>query len=266
MHFRSIFLSDIHLGSPDCQAERLIEFLDTNTCNELYLVGDIIDFWSLKKKVCWPDAHTAVMSRLLDLSSRGTKVTYVPGNHDAVVRKVYGSLISGIKVVNELVYQSSKGKRLLVVHGDIFDEIVLTSDWKHRIGADLYDGLMNISRKLNTVRKLLGYTHWSLAAWTKYQFADAVKHIHDYEYAAAREAAKRFHNGIICGHIHHPNIEDIDGMTYLNCGDWVEHATAIVEDEAGEMRLIDWNELRKQEAVVASTIDEPAEERLDRAA
>lgn len=266
MHFRSIFLSDIHLGSPDCQAEQLIDFLDNHTCKELYLVGDIVDFWVLQKKVRWPDAHSAVMSRLLDLPSRGTKVTYIPGNHDAVVRKIYGSLISGIEVTNELVYHTRNGKRLLVVHGDIFDEIVLTGDWKHRIGADLYDGLMNISRKLNAVRKLLGWTHWSLAAWTKYKFADAVRHIQDYEYAAAREAAKRFHSGIICGHIHHPNIEDIDGITYLNCGDWVEHATAIVEDDAGELRLIDWYEQCREEAVPPTAIEEQAKESLDAAA
>ena len=266
MHFRSIFLSDIHLGSPDCQAEQLGDFLDTHSCDELYLVGDIVDFWALKKKARWPDAHTAVMSRLLALPAGGTRVTYIPGNHDDVVRKIYGSLISGIQVVNELVYETAKGKRLLVVHGDIFDEIVLTGEWQHRIGADLYDSLMAISRRLNAVRRVLGYAHWSLAAWVKYQFADAVKHIHDYEYAAAREAAKRFHHGIICGHIHHPNTRDIDGMTYLNCGDWVEHATAIVEDQAGEMRLIDWGEQQAPESGPLGTSVRDNVDHLDRAA
>ena len=242
MHFRSIFLSDIHLGSPDCQADRLLDFLQHMTCDELYLVGDVIDFWVLRKsgRTHWPDAHTQVLSRFLALPRSGTRVRYIPGNHDELVRRVYGSLVSGIEIVDELVYTTAAGQRLLVLHGDMFDEIVLTGGWQHRLGADLYDGLMKVSRRLNAVRKLLGCTHWSLAGWLKYQFADAVQHISDYEYAAAREAASRFLDGIICGHIHHPRVADIEGIRYLNCGDWVEHATALAETDSGRIMQIDW--------------------------
>ncbi|MBL6690763.1 MAG: UDP-2,3-diacylglucosamine diphosphatase [Pseudomonadales bacterium] len=271
MHFRSIFLSDIHLGSPDCQADTLIDFLNQNSCDELYLVGDIVDFWVLekKKKKSWPDSHTQVLSRFLELPQTGTKVYYIPGNHDDMVRKVYGSQISGIEVSDEIVYTTRKGKRWLILHGDLFDEVVLTNDWQHRLGGDLYDMLMGISRRLNAIRSILGYAHWSLANWLKYKFEKAVKHIQDYEYAAAKEAATRFLDGVVCGHIHHPNQTNVDGIEYLNCGDWVEHCTAIAETQAGEVMMINWPNDRQRLidlSLMASKTTKQQRQELERAA
>lgn len=216
MHFRSIFLSDIHLGSPDCQADKLLDFLQHNTCTQLYLVGDIIDFWALKRRIRWPEIHTEVISQLLSLSKNGTRVVYIPGNHDEAVRNVHGSFLGGVEISDELIYHTERGERLVILHGDVFDDLVLSGSWQHRLGGDLYDFLLAVSRRLNSVRRVLGFPHWSLAAHVKYKFVDAVQHINDYEYAAAREAALRFMDGIICGHIHHPNVQDIDGIRYYN--------------------------------------------------
>ncbi len=269
MHFKSVFISDVHLGSPDCQYATLLDFLQFNSCDHLYLVGDIIDFWALKKRHPWPDEHTQVLSAFLKIAELGVKVTYLPGNHDDPVRRIYGSRISGIEVVEQVVHVTARGERLLVLHGDQFDAEVLTRDWRHRIGGDLYDMLMVLSRKLNVVRRLFGFCHWSLANYLKYQFADAVKHIEDYEYAAAKAAAMHFVDGVICGHIHHPNNHDIEGIHYLNCGDWVENCTLLAEEMSGEMVLIDWR--RQREALMTrsqceSLSEKQVRRRFDRAA
>lgn len=240
MHFRSIFLSDTHLGSPDCQAELLLEFLRNNTCDELYLLGDIVDIWRLQRKAYWRTVFNDVLSYLLDLPDKGTTVTYVPGNHDDVARNVLGSSIGGIRISGDLVYKTSRGKRLLLIHGDCLDEQVSGDDWQHRFGGDLYDLLMVVSRWCSSIRQGFGMGHWSLAAHIKNNIDGARAHIRCYEYAAARKAAMRFLDGVICGHIHHPNLTDVEGILYVNCGDWVEHCTAFVETVTGELVLIDW--------------------------
>ncbi len=249
MHFRTIFLSDIHLGSLDCQADRLLDFLRAHSCDELYLVGDIIDFWVLRKKTRWPDTHTEVLSAILAMAEAGIKVTYIPGNHDALVRRVYGSAISGIEVRQEAIHRTLQGRRFLVLHGDVFDELVLTNTWQHRLGGELYDFLMALSRRVNLVRRMLGLAHWSLANWLKYKFEKARSFIDSYEYAASKEAATRFLDGVVCGHIHHPVSKDVDGIRYLNCGDWVEHTTAIVETSTGAMALLDFSQAYQCQAV-----------------
>lgn len=245
MHFRSIFISDVHLGSADARVNVLLDFLEKNTCEKLYLVGDIIDFWCLQsRRRAWPQSHSHVVSRLLTIARSDTEVIYIPGNHDDVVRNISESVLGGVTICRDAVHVTAAGKMILVTHGDIFDEIVLTGGWKHRLGGDLYDVLLALGRRVNNIRALLGYSHWSLANHVKYKFADAVAHIRRYEEAAILEARKRELDGIICGHIHHPNYIDDDEVLYLNSGDWVEHCTAIVEDDAGEFDILSWGETR----------------------
>lgn len=268
MHFRSIFLSDVHLGTADARVDRLLDFLQKHTCDQLYLVGDIIDFWSLQsQRRNWPTSHSRVVSELLAIARSDTEVIYIPGNHDSVVRNIAESVLAGVKIRNDEVHVTAEGRMILVTHGDIFDEVVLTGCWKHRLGGDLYDMLLAVGRRVNHIRKLLGYPYWSLANHVKYKFADAVAHIRRYEEAAIAEAANRDLDGIICGHIHHPNYIDEGEVLYLNSGDWVEHCTAVIEDEAGRFDVIRWpDSSARSEAPGLYQPEAPLPEKVSRAA
>lgn len=249
MRFRSIFISDTHLGTADCRAEHLLEFLQKTQSDHLYLVGDIIDLWRLRNHFYWPVVNTQILHALIERARSGCRISYIPGNHDAPLRDFAGGQIHGIEIKSEDIHVTADGNRLLVVHGDMFDEIVLSANWAYRAGTNLYDMLMVLNRLYNRARRLFGYPHWSLATFIKCHIKEALKHIENFEEAAAHEASTRGFNGIICGHIHHPNHRVIHGTLYLNTGDWVERCTALVEDFNGRIRLLNWLDAREHKDI-----------------
>lgn len=246
--FRSIFISDVHLGTSDCQAELLLEFLSSTRAENLYLVGDIVDLIKLRSAIHWTRTMNEVANTILEKARTGTRVIYVPGNHDELIRDFAGSHFNGIDVQIQAEHRTLDGQRLLILHGDIFDDVVRNIRWLEALGSNLYELIMIMSRHYNRVRRLLGYPYWSFAAFIKYKFKEARRYIENFEVAAAREAIRRGYNGIVCGHIHHPNNRMINGIRYLNTGDWVEHCTALVEHEDGTLEILDWQFYRQRQA------------------
>jgi UDP-2,3-diacylglucosamine pyrophosphatase LpxH len=242
MKYRSIWISDVHLGFRGCQAEFVLDFLQSTECRQLYLVGDIVDLWAMKNGVFWPQAHNNVVRAILDKARNGTEVIYVPGNHDDVFRTHLGSDFGNVMVRDEVLHTTADGRRFLVMHGDKFDRVVQSGPWLAKLGARLYDLLLGINHRFNAVRRRLGFGYWSLAAFLKHRVKDAVNYIGDFENAVAEEARRHGVDGMVCGHIHHAEIRDIDGVTYCNCGDWVESCTALVERHDGTMELLRWTE------------------------
>lgn len=240
--YRSIWISDVHLGTPGCKAEHLVDFLKHTECENLYLVGDIIDGWKLQSGWYWPQEHTNVVRKVLTKSKRGTKVTYVTGNHDEFLRKFvgFGLAIGNIRIVNEQVHTTADGRRLLVTHGDAFDVITRYHRWIALIGDTAYDLTMRANDGLNRVRRLLGMRYWSLSAFAKKSVKNAVNIVSEFENSVAHECRRRGLDGVVCGHIHHAEIRDIEGVQYLNSGDWVESCTALVEDFNGRIEIVRW--------------------------
>jgi UDP-2,3-diacylglucosamine pyrophosphatase LpxH len=240
--YRTIWLSDIHLGTPGCKAEFLTEFLKQHHCEKLYLVGDIIDGWKLKGGWYWPQEHTNVVRKVLTKAKRGTEVIYVTGNHDEFLRKFidYRLEIGNIKLVNEAVHTTADGRRLLVLHGDYFDVITRYHRWVALAGDMAYETMMTANHWFNRARALAGMRYWSLSAFAKQKVKNAVSIVSSFEEAVARECKRRELDGVICGHIHHAEIRDIHGVTYHNCGDWVESCTALAEDMNGKISVIRW--------------------------
>ena len=237
---RTVFISDLHLGFRGCQAEYLLEFLEQLKTDQLVLVGDIVDLWSLKKSLYWPPAHQAVVRRILKLAHDGTKVIYVPGNHDEECRELCGAEVAGIEVRRDFIHETADGKRFLVLHGDDFDAAVTFSAALKGVGEWLYDGMLWLGRGVAALRRRLGFGYWSLASWVKSQVPDARRYIERFEHAAVHAARKHGLDGVICGHIHRPGIRDVEGIRYCNDGDWVEHCTALTEDRAGTLALLHW--------------------------
>jgi UDP-2,3-diacylglucosamine pyrophosphatase LpxH len=240
-HYRTIFLSDIHLGTRGCQADRLLDFLKLHTCDTLYLVGDIIDGWRMRSSIYWPQEHSNVLRRFLTLSKRGTRIIYVTGNHDEFLRKYSDLAIGNLELVDEAVHVSAVGERLLVVHGDEYDVVTRYHRWVAFLGDVSYTLLLELNRHLNALRSRFGYGYWSLSAWIKHRVKRAVSFISDFEEAVAHQCRKQGFQGVVCGHIHHAEIRDLDGTRYMNCGDWVESCTALVEDEQGRFRVLHWS-------------------------
>ncbi|MES1942797.1 metallophosphoesterase [Salinisphaera sp. PC39] len=240
--YRAIWISDVHLGTPGAQAERLTAFLKTHDCDTLYLVGDIIDGWRLKGTFYWPQEHTNVVRRILTKSKRGTRVFYVTGNHDDFLRKFvdYELRMGNIRVVNDLVHETADGRRLLVLHGDLFDVVTRYHRWVAMVGDVAYTTLLRANRYVNWVRARLGYPYWSLSAFAKHKVKTAVNFISEFEKAVAHECRRRGFDGVVCGHIHHAEIKDLEGVTYYNSGDWVESCTALVEHPDGRMEIVNW--------------------------
>ena len=232
----------------------LLEFLKQHTCDELYLVGDIIDGWRLQSSFYWPQAHTNVMRRFLTLSKRGTQVTYVTGNHDEFLRKYSDMEIGNVRVVDEAVHKTADGRRLLVVHGDAYDIITRYHTWLAYAGSLGYSALLALNGYLNRLRATFGFGHWSLSAWVKYRVKRAVSFVSGFEEAVSQHCRQRGYDGVICGHIHHAEITDYDDVRYMNCGDWVESCTALVEDDAGVFRVIHWADEMNVAAQVAAPI------------
>ena len=241
---RTIWISDVHLGTPGCKAEFLLDFLRCNESATLYLVGDIIDGWRLRKGWHWPQAHNDVVQKILRKARKGTRVVYVPGNHDEFARGYLGHAFGGIEVVEEVVHRTADGRRLLVTHGDLFDGVVQRAKWLALLGDTLYVAILAANHWFNRVRARLGFGYWSLSQYLKHKAKGAVAFITDYEMALVGEARRRGLDGVVCGHIHKAEIRTVDGVLYCNDGDWVESLTALVEDHDGALRLVEWNVMR----------------------
>jgi UDP-2,3-diacylglucosamine pyrophosphatase LpxH len=240
MHYRAIFISDLHLGTPGCQADALLDFLKEHTSDYLYLVGDIIDGWQLRRRWYWPQAHNDVIQKLLRKARKGTRVIYVPGNHDEFARHFLDHHFGGIEVMEEAVHRTADGRQLWVIHGDYFDAVVQQAKWLAYVGDYLYEFTLKLNRYLNNMRGRLGLPYWSLSAYLKHKVKKALNYVTDFENAVAHEAEKRGYQGVVCGHIHRAEIRDVNGILYCNDGDWVESRTALVENEQGELSLLFW--------------------------
>jgi len=238
--YRAVFISDLHLGTPGCQAEQLLSFLKASSCEHLYLVGDIIDGWQLRRRWYWPQAHNDVVQKLLRRARKGCRVVFVPGNHDEFARGFIGQQFGGVEVVDDAVHITADGRRLWVTHGDYFDGVIQCAKWLAYVGDNLYEFTLRLNRYLNHLRAKFGLPYWSLSAYLKHKVKKAVNFISDFEQAVAQEAKKRGHQGVVCGHIHHAEIREIDGVLYCNDGDWVESLTALVEHHDGRLELVHW--------------------------
>jgi UDP-2,3-diacylglucosamine pyrophosphatase LpxH len=242
LRLRTVFISDIHLGFKGCRAEFLLDFLRRVECREIYLVGDIIDLWSLSKTFYWPQAHNDVIRTLLGKAKHGTRVVYIPGNHDRVFRDNDGLVMGNVEVLREAIHETADGRRFLVLHGDEFDDIVRVSPFLESVGSRAYGFALRMNRYVNVLRGWFGYPYWSLAAYLKHKVKNAVKFIANFERALTTEARRRNVDGVICGHIHRAEITQFDDVTYCNDGDWVESCTALVEDHSGRLCLLRWTE------------------------
>ena len=239
--YRAVFISDVHLGTRASQAAPLIEFLRGSEADTYYLVGDIIDFWKVRRGPHWPQAHNDVVQKLLRKVRKGSRIVFIPGNHDECLRDFCGMHFGGIDIVRNCIHRTARGRRYVVMHGDEFDVIVRTAKWLAFLGDRGYEAALWLNTPLNWVRRHLGLGYWSFSAYLKNRVKTAVSFIGAYEDAVAAEARRQEADGIICGHIHQPADRVLDGMHYLNCGDWVESCTAIVETWDGELKLIRWD-------------------------
>lgn len=239
--YRAIFISDIHLGTRGCKADYLLDFLRHTESDALYLVGDIIDGWALKKNFYWHQTHNDVIQKVLRKSRKGTRVIYVPGNHDEAVRPFVGLDFGDIAICSDAVHTLVDGRRLWVVHGDFADGVIQHAKWLASIGDSLYDFILWLNSHFNRVRSRLGMGYWSLSQYLKHRVKNAVSFITDFERVLLREARRRGYDGVVCGHIHQPEIRMLDGMLYCNDGDWVESLSALVETYEGELKIIRWN-------------------------
>lgn len=244
--YRTVWISDIHLGTSGCNAELLLDFLHSIKCDTLYLVGDIVDGWRLRKGWYWPSSHNEVLRRILKMAHKGTRVVYVPGNHDEMFRDYVGLGFGGVELAHEAIHETADGRLLLVTHGDMFDSVVLYAKWLAFLGDAAYTFLLKANVWLNAVRRRFHLPYWSLSSYMKLRVKNAVAFIGQYEEAVARAAIERGVDGVVCGHIHHAEIREFDGVTYYNDGDWVESCTALVEDKHGNMSIVDWAEHTRQ--------------------
>jgi UDP-2,3-diacylglucosamine pyrophosphatase LpxH len=243
--YRTIFISDVHLGTKDCKAEALNNFLKHNSCDTLYLVGDIIDAWKIKQnKWRWKQSHTNVVRRVLGHAKRGTRVVYVAGNHDEFLRPFmqYDIGFGLIEIVNQAEHIGVDGKHYLVTHGDLFDGITRLAPWLGFLGDKAYDVILSVNSRFNWFRRRMGFGYWSLSLYLKHKVKKAVDFIFQFELNLAGYCRKRGFDGVICGHIHHAEIKEIDGIIYMNDGDWVESMTALVENHDGRWEIITWTQ------------------------
>ena len=260
---RSAFISDIHLGFKGCRATELLDFLHRIEVEQLYLVGDIFDLWALKRRFYWPEAHNDVLRAIVDKARQGTRVVYVPGNHDRTLREYDGWVLGRIELLRETIHETADGRRFLVLHGDQFDSVIRASPWLESLGNRAYSAVLRLNRYVNVVRQRFGYPYWSVAAFLKHKVKNAVTYIANFERAVAFEARRRGVDGMICGHIHRAEIRDIDGVTYCNDGDWVESCSALLEDFDGHLSLVHWTQAAETAQQVSTAAIAPV---LDAAA
>jgi len=248
---RAIFLSDLHLGTRAAKTEALIEFLKGHDAETIYLVGDIIDFWRLKRGVIWPHGNDEILQILMERMQSGSRIVYVPGNHDEALRAYCGMSFGGIEITRDCIHTTASGRKLLVLHGDEFDVVVRYAKWLRFLGDRSYEFVLWCDGPLNSLRRRLGFGHWSLSVYVKTRVKAAAAFIDEFEAALASEAKRRGLDGIVCGHIHHPADRLIDGVRYLNCGDWTENCTAIAEHMDGHIEILRWREPANKKATVA---------------
>lgn len=253
MNYRAVFISDVHLGMRNSQAPALLDFLRYVECETLYLVGDIVDFWKVRRGPHWPQSHNDVLQKLLRKARKGTRVVFIPGNHDDGLRDYAGTNFGGVELRRDAIHEGANGKRYLVLHGDEFDVVVRYARWLAFLGDRSYDAALALNVPLNSARRMLGLGHWSLSAFLKLKVKSAVNYIGEFEDALSAEARRRDAEGLICGHIHHANARMIDGIHYLNCGDWVESCTAVAERFDGQFEIIRWKEQLAQRASQAAS-------------
>jgi UDP-2,3-diacylglucosamine pyrophosphatase LpxH len=240
LHCRTIWVSDVHLGSAGCQAEYLLDFLRAYESDTLYLVGDILDGWQLRRGWYWPQAHNDVVQKVLRKARKGTRVIYIPGNHDEMARQFIGLSFGDIRVVEDAIHTTLDGRRLWVSHGDMFDGVMQHARWLAYLGDRLYTLILVVNRWFNSGRKRLGLPYWSLSQYLKHQVKNAVAFISAFERVMAEEARQRGCQGVVCGHIHKPEVRDVHGILYCNDGDWVESLSALVETVEGELKIVHW--------------------------
>jgi UDP-2,3-diacylglucosamine pyrophosphatase LpxH len=239
--YRTVWISDIHLGTRGCKHEALCEFLDSIECEVLYLVGDIFDLWKLRSGWYWPQGHNRVVKKLFKMSKRGVKVIFIPGNHDEYFRDFLGINFGDIEVIGHAVHETIDGRKLLVIHGDQFDALITKHKWIGILGSHAYDWLLSINTVVAWGRKKMGLKYWSLSKYIKHKAKAASNAINNFEMLVAEAAKRKGMDGVVCGHIHKAEIREIDGITYYNDGDWVESCTALVEHFDGRMEIIEWN-------------------------
>lgn len=244
---RTVFISDAHLGTRGCRAAFLADFLKRVSCDRMFLVGDMIDGWKLRKSWYWDAAHDDVLRHILGHARRGVDVTYIPGNHDEMFRRWlgFGLEVAGVKVRAQAEHTTADGRRILVMHGDEFDSVVRYAKFLALLGDWAYRVALHLNTNFNAVRRRLGYPYWSLSQWLKRQVKEAVKAIDRFETAMADEARSRGFDGVVCGHIHHAEMRQVHGIAYMNDGDWVESCTALVEHHDGRFELLDWAALNR---------------------
>lgn len=257
LSFRTVWISDTHLGTRGCNAALLLDFLKSIECETLYLVGDIVDGWQLKKGWYWPSRHNDVVRCVMKMAKHGTRVVYVPGNHDEVFRDYTGLNFGGVEIAAEAIHVTPDGRRLLILHGDEFDGVVMYAKWLAFLGDQAYELLLKLNQALNFARRLFGLPYWSLSAHMKKRVKNAVQYVCSFEQAVARAAHERGVEGVVCGHIHTAEVRQIGEVTYYNDGDWVESCTALVEHSGGRMEILDWAERKRAEARLPAT-SEPA--------
>lgn len=240
MKYRSIWISDVHLGSKYAQADYLLDFLRSTECEYLYLVGDIVDMWAMRKSVNWPQSHNNVIRTILGKAKHGTKIVYIPGNHDSLMRDFEGHQFGEVSIKNQAIHTTADGKRLLVTHGDEFDSLIRCSGLMNLLGNVGYDFLMWLNKAHNKLRSMFGLPYWSLASYLKHRVKNAREYIERFESAVAREAKSKDVDGLVCGHLHRAELSCIDGVLYCNDGDWVESCTSLVEHHDGKLQLLHW--------------------------
>jgi UDP-2,3-diacylglucosamine pyrophosphatase LpxH len=246
LKLRTVFVSDIHLGFKGCSADLLLDFLHSVEMEYLFLVGDIIDVWSMKKSMFWPQSHNNVVRTILGKAKRGTKVIFVPGNHDEIFREFDGAVFGNLEIHNDYIHVGADGRRMLILHGDEFDSVVKFSPWLAKLGSNIYDILLAMNPYINWWRRLFDLPHWSLSAYLKNKTKKACQYIGSFEESVAQAARKRGVDAVVCGHIHRAEMREIEGVLYCNDGDWVESCSSLVEDMNGQLRLIDWPKLKEQ--------------------
>ena len=254
---RSLFLSDIHLGTRACRAEDLLALLRAYDCENIFLVGDIIDFWAMSRGIYWPELHNTVVQKILKKARHQVRVYLIPGNHDEALREYIGSSFGDIILARNHVHVAADGKRYLLLHGDEYDQVTTCHRWVSVLGDISYGVLVHVNRLLSLVRRKLGISgHWSLADYAKRNVLKAVSFISDFEHAVVRNARQQGLDGVICGHIHTAAMKTVDGIVYMNCGDWVDSCTAIVEHCDGHMQLVRWTHHPSTLALVPHAVSE----------
>jgi len=258
-HFRTLFISDVHLGSKAAKADFLIDFLRHHEAETVVLVGDIVDGWRLKRNWYWPQAFNDVTQKFLRKARKGTRIIYIPGNHDEFLRDFPGTHFGGVEVADRIIHEAADGRRYLVLHGDEFDVVVRHARVVAYLGDWAYDAAIAINVVFAAVRRRLGLPYWSFSSWAKQQVKTAVNFIGEFQKVVVEEARRADADGVICGHIHHAVITEIDGIRYINSGDWVESCTAIAEHHDGRMELITWQKVASRPAEVVPVLrDMPA--------